>query len=210
MMRRLMLTLAALLALGLPAAASEEDLARAVEEIRQGRAAEAAAIYRALADAGDGAGQFNLGLLYLTGRGLPQNHAEALYWAWRARLSGVAEAPALIARMADLTTPDLRKSLAERLFADLQPRIDRGEGRAMLERAGVSLEVLPEPDLAGALVWQSLAAALEVPGADAARDATGRRMEAKDRLAAEAQAVEVLKDLCTKGLKDRPICAVAF
>jgi len=209
-MRRLILAFATLLTLGLPARASEEDLARAVQEIRQGRAAEAALIYRRLAEAGDGAGQFNLALLYLTGRGLPQNHAEALYWAWRARLSGVAGAPALIARMAEVSTPDLRTALAERLLADLQPRIDRGEGRAMLERAGVALEVLPEPDLSQALVWQSLAAALEVPGADAARDTTGRRMEAKDRLAAEAQAVEVLKDLCDKGLKDRPICAVAF
>ena len=62
-MRALILTLAALLTLGLPARATEDDLARAVEEIRQGRAAEAAGIYRSLADKGDGAGQFNLALL---------------------------------------------------------------------------------------------------------------------------------------------------
>lgn len=194
-----------------PAVAAEEDaLAAAAAAIRDGHPAEAAVMYRDLAEAGDGSGQYNLALLYLTGRGVPQSHREALFWAWRARLSGVAEAPALIGRMAAVTTPDLQKELAARLTAALQPRIDRGEGRAMLELSGVYLEVLPEPDLQQGLVWQALAAALDVPGAAEARDTTGARLTAEDRLAAEAEAVKVLADLCDKGLKGQTICAVAF
>lgn len=194
-----------------PAVAAEDDvLADAAAAIRDGRPAEAAALYRSLAEANDGPGQYNLALLYLTGRGLPQSHRDALYWAWRARLSGVPEAPALIARMAGVTTPDLRKELATRLSEALQPRIDTGEGRAMLELSGVYLEVLPEPDLKQGLVWQALAAALDVPGAAEARDTTGARLSAEDRLAAEAEAVKTLQDLCAKGLKGQTICAVMF
>lgn len=191
-------------------AAEEDAFSDAATAIREGHAAEAAAMYREMAKAGDGAAQYNLALLYLTGRGVPQSHRDALFWAWRARLSGMAEAPALIARMAEVATPDLRKELALRLIETLQPRIDAGEGRAMLELAAVYLEVLPEPDLTKGLVWQALAAALEVPGADEARDTTGARLTAKDRLAAEAEAVKTLSDLCAKGLKGKTICDVMF
>lgn len=191
-------------------AAEEAVLSEAVTAIREGRAAEAAALYRKMATDGDGAAQFNLGLLYFAGRGVPQSHRDALYWAWRARLSGVAAAPALIAKMADVTTPALQKELAQRLQADLQPRIDAGEGRAMLELSGVFLEVLPEPDLNNAFIWQALAAALEVPGAGDARDLTGKRMTAEERLKSEAQAIDVLKDLCTKGLKGATLCTAMF
>lgn len=191
-------------------AAEEDALSTAAAAIREGRAAEAAAMYRDMAEDGDGAAQYNLALLYLTGRGVPQSHRDALFWAWKARLSGVAEAPALIARMAEVTTPELRKELAQRLIDTLQPRIDKGEGRAMLELAAVYLEVLPEPDLTKGLVWQALAAALEVPGADVARETTGKTLTAKDRLAAEAEAVSTLSDLCAKGLKDHAICDMMF
>ena len=191
-------------------AAEEEVLANAATAIREGRPAEAAELYLGLAEANDGAGQYNLALLYLTGRGVPQNHRDALYWAWRARLSGVAEAPALIARMSDVATPDLRKELADRLTKALEPRIAKGEGRAMLELSGVYLEVLAEPDLKQGLIWQALAAALDVPGAAEARDTTGARLSPEDRLAAEAEAVTTLSDLCAKGLQGQTICDVMF
>lgn len=191
-------------------AAEEEALSIAAKAIHEGRAAEAAVLYRDMAEEGDGAAQYNLALLYLTGRGVPQSHRDALFWAWRARLSGMAEAPSLIARMSEVTTPDLRRELAARLIDALQPRIDMGEGRAMLELAAVYLEVLPEPDLTQGLVWQALAAALEVPGADEARDTTGARLTADDRLTAESEAVKTLSDLCGKGLKGQAICDVMF
>ena len=191
-------------------AGEEEALSDAATAIRDGRTAEAAAIYRDIAEGGDGPAQYNLALLYLTGRGVPQSHRDALFWAWRARLSGVDKAPALIARMAEVTTDDLRKELADRLIAALQPRIDAGEGRAMLELSAVYLEVLPEADLTKGLVWQALAAALDVPGAAEARDITGARMPAEDRLTAEAEAVKTLSGLCDKGLSGQTICKVMF
>lgn len=200
-----------LVAVTASAGAAEGDaLSAAAAAIRDGRTAEAAVLYRDLAEKGDGAAQYNLALLYLTGRGVPQSHRDALFWAWKARLSGVNKAPALIARMANLTTPDLRTDIARRLMDALQPRIDAGEGRAMLELAAVYLEVLPEPDLTKGLVWQALAAALDVPGASEARETTGARLTAEDRLTAESEAIKTLSGLCAKGLKGQAICDVMF
>lgn len=195
-----------LLCLALPAPAAE-PLDAAFRALQSGRAAEAVALYRRLADGGDGRAQFNLGLLYLNGLGVPQSHAEALYWGWRARLGGQPEAPALIVRLSPQATPALREVIAARITADLQPRIDRGEGRAMLEMAGVLLEITPKPDPARAFVWQALAAALGVEGAAAAREVTGAVLDPETRLEAEAQAQAVLADLCAKGMKGAPLCA---
>ena len=48
--------------------------------------------WRPLAEAGDAAAQFNLGLLYYDGLGLPQNYAEALEWFRRSADKGYAKA----------------------------------------------------------------------------------------------------------------------
>lgn len=199
-----------LLLAGTTVMAASDPLAEALDAVRAGRAAEAAAIYRRLAQGGDARAQFNLGLLYLDGRGVPQSHAEALYWAWRARLSGQREAPALLDRLSPVATPDLRETLTARIAADLMPEAEAGDGRAMLELAGVLIELAPEPDLTGGFVWQAIAAALEVPGAVEAREATGMLLDAKARLEAEAQVFVVLQGLCGKGLKGRALCSAVL
>ncbi|MBC2834798.1 sel1 repeat family protein [Paragemmobacter straminiformis] len=191
------------------AQAAPSTFARAIAAARAGDTATAAALFLPLARSGDAVAQFNLALLYYDGRGLPQNHAEALYWAWRARLAGRTEALALITRMADAATPDLRSAIATRIEADLHPRVTAGEGRAMLELSFVLTDILPEPDLTGAYVWQALSAAFETPNAIRARDATFARLDPKDRPAAQQRALETLKSLCDTGLGD-PVCTALF
>lgn len=214
-MMRLALSLCALLAVPAQAQtapaqiAETPDFSRAIAAARAGDTATAAALFLPLARAGDAQAQFNLALLFYDGRGLPQNHAEALYWAWRARLSGRPEAQPLIARMADAATPDLRKALAARITSDLDPRVKAGEGRAMLELSFVLLDILPEPDLVSAYVWQALSAAFETPNAVVARNATFARLDPKDRPKAQEMAMDQLKTLCQSGLTD-PVCAALF
>lgn len=183
------------------------SLASAITELRAGRAPEGAQMLLTLARAGDAQAQFNLALLYSQGIGVPQNDRETLYWAWRARLSGIAAAPALIEQMAPATTPDLRRELTSRITADLDPRIKAGEGRAMLERSVLLLDLLPEPDLQNAYVWQALSAALGTPHAGTARDTTLARIDPKDRLAAQDAAITTLRDLCSGGMQTRALCA---
>lgn len=203
--------LALLLAPGTVLAAEAPDpapatLAQAIDALRAGDAPQAATIFLALARNGDGDAQFNLALLYLEGVGVPQNAREALYWGWRARLSGIPAAPALLARLADEATPDLRQETAERITADLEARIDAGEGRAMLERSVLLADLLPEPDLQGAYVWQALAAALGTPAAAQARDATLEKIDPKDRLAAQQAAIDQLATLCRGAMAGQAIC----
>ncbi len=192
-----------------PAAAESPAFSQAIAAARAGDTGTAAALFLPLATSGDAAAQFNLALLYYDGRGLPQNHAEALYWAWRARLAGRPEAAALIARMADAATPELRQSIATRIEADLRPRVTAGEGRAMLELSFVLTDILPEPDLAGAYVWQALSAALETPNAVQARDKTFARLAPEDRSAAQQRAMDTLRSLCEGGLEDA-VCGALF
>lgn len=207
---RLALALSALLALPAQAQVTDApDFRRAIAAARAGNTSGAAALFLPLARGGDAQAQFNLALLFYDGRGLPQNHAEALYWAWRARLSGRPQAQALIARMADAATPDLRTALAARITADLNPRIKSGEGRAMLELSFVLLDLLPQPDIATAYVWQALSAAFETPNAVTARNASFARLSPEDRPKAQAQAMEQLKTLCQSGLT-RPVCTALF
>ncbi len=47
---------------------------------------------RRVAEQGDAAAQFDLGLMYLKGEGVPQDHAEAVKWYRRAAEQGLAEA----------------------------------------------------------------------------------------------------------------------
>jgi uncharacterized protein len=191
----------------LAAQAVGQDLAAALAELRAGRAPEGANILLSLARSGEAEAQFNLALLYSQGLGVPQNTREALYWAWRARLSGIGPANALIQRLAEAATPDLRTELVTRISADLEPRIVAGDGRAMLEQSVLLQELLPKPDLAAAYAWQALSAALGTPAAATARDATLMQIPAKDRLAAQDAAVAKLRDLCKTGMQGTAICA---
>lgn len=189
------------------AAQAAPDLGSAIETLRAGRAPEAAQMLLDLARAGDAEAQFNLGLLYAEGIGVPQNDRESLYWGWRARLSGVPAARALIDKLGEKATPALREELVTRIEADLAPRIQSGDGRAMLERSVLRLDLLPKPDLEGGYVWQALSAALATPNAAAARDETMARIDPKNRLAAQDAAIATLRDLCAGGMAGHPLCA---
>lgn len=189
------------------AAQAAPDLGAAIETLRAGRAPEAAQMLLDLARAGDAEAQFNLGLLYAEGIGVPQNDRESLYWGWRARLAGVPAARALIDKLAEKATPELREELVTRIEADLAPRIDSGDGRAMLERSVLRLDLLPKPDLEGGYVWQALSAALATPNAAAARDETLARIDPKNRLVAQDAAIATLRDLCAGGMAGHPLCA---
>jgi uncharacterized protein len=174
----------------------------------EGRHGEAAALFHGLALNGDGVAAYNLALLFATGRGLPQNDREARYWAWRARLSGVAGASALLGRLWPPDDGKQRKAIATRLEADLQPRAMAGEGAAMLQLAVVLETVRETPDRITAHSWQSIAAALDVPGALVARDETLSRLPASERAKAQDKALDAFAEWCKAQDQAPPACAI--
>jgi uncharacterized protein len=83
-----LLTFTALIA-ALPLAA---DFQAGLDAYQKGDYVTAAKEWRPLAEAGDPSAQFNLGLLYLDGHGVPQSSAEAANWFRRAAEQDYTEA----------------------------------------------------------------------------------------------------------------------
>lgn len=80
-MRSKRILLSLLLASALPVLA---DFQTGLDAYKKGDYVTAAKEWRTGADAGDPQAQFNLGLLYLDGHGVPQSYAEAAKWFHRA------------------------------------------------------------------------------------------------------------------------------
>lgn len=201
------LVLAGCMALAGPVLA--DPFKAALAEAAAGRHGAAAALFRELAAKGDPEAAHNLAVLFHTGRGVPQNHPEAAFWAWQARLSGVAAAQALIDRLMPLLPDDRRSALATRLEAAWQPLAEQGDGAAMLALATILVVVRPEPDATGAHAWRSVAAALDVPGAVAARDASLSAMDDAARLTAQDVALERFLDWCARQADAAPPACAA-
>jgi TPR repeat protein len=74
------------------AIASAADFAAGLAAYQKGDYLTAAKEWRPLAEEGDAADQYNLGLLYLDGHGVPQDSAEAVKWLKRSAEQGYTEA----------------------------------------------------------------------------------------------------------------------
>jgi uncharacterized protein len=77
------------LAIAIPALA---DFATGLAAYQKGDFTTAAKEWRTLAEDGDAASQYNLGLLYVDGHGVPQDYAEAVKWFRRAAEQGYTQA----------------------------------------------------------------------------------------------------------------------
>ena len=85
-MKRVVLTVAILLGLAAPAWAGFDEGVAAYE---RGDYATALREFRPFANQGYAAAQFNLGIMYDEGQGVPQDYAEALKWYRKAAEQGV-------------------------------------------------------------------------------------------------------------------------
>ena len=81
-MRALRTAVVLVLALALPAPVLAADLQAGAEAYDRGDYATALIEFRPLAEQGNANAQHALGVMYSKGRGVPQNHAEAVKW-WR-------------------------------------------------------------------------------------------------------------------------------
>ncbi len=80
------------LAVAIAAVPALADFHAGVDAYQKGDFVGAAKEWRPLAEAGDAIAQFNLGLLYLDGHGVPQSSAEAANWFRRAAEQDYTEA----------------------------------------------------------------------------------------------------------------------
>jgi len=80
------------LIVGPAAVAGAADFATGLKAYQKGDYVTAANEWRPLADQGDAPTQYNLGLLYLDGHGVPQDYTEAVKWFKRSADQGYTEA----------------------------------------------------------------------------------------------------------------------
>lgn len=181
-----------------------DPFATAMQNVRDGQHAAAAAGFHALAQQGDATAAHNLAILFALGRGVPQNRAEAAYWALSALFSGLEQA----APLADLMLAELgdvdRVGLATRLETLLSPKATKGDGQSMLALAVVLALVRPERDLLAAYAWQNIAAAQDISGADRARALTLSMMSPTEQAQAQGRAWSAFVDWCLAQMGDTP------
>lgn len=168
----------------------------------------AASIYGDLAARGNQYAQFNMALLFYAGEGVPQNYVEAYSWAWRAKLQGVVEAEALIKLLEGSISNEARSALAHTLMEEQSQKIRSGDGRAMLARAMIQSELLPNPDAIQSYVWQSMAVAVGITEATSFRDETFATLSTQNKLLAQQEAHNTFRDWCSNATKAAPSCTI--
>ena len=178
----------------------------AVAAYRAGDVGAAFAQFLILARAEMPQAQFNLALLYRQGEGVPQNRREALYWAWRARIGGVAQAGALVSDLLADVSADQRDGLADRLQADLAPARAAGNGRMIAASALVEAELRAKPDAMQVYVWYSIAAALSAQGAAKARDESYAALSPDLQSKAEDAALAGFQEWCARQVSTVQAC----
>ncbi len=164
-MRALRTVVVLVLALALPAPVLAADLEAGLEAYDRGDYATALEEWRPLAEQGDAGAQFNLGLLYDMGRGVPQNYAEAAKWYRLAADGGYDKAQFNLALMYNNGT-GVTQDYAEamkwfRLAAEQGDALAQYNLGVMYgNKNGVS------QDYVQAHMWYNLAAARLPPGED--------------------------------------------
>ncbi len=91
-MKRVALAVALLIALATP---SQADFQDGLAAFSRGDYAAALREWRPLAEQGYAGAQFYLGVMYATGRGLPQDYAEAVKWYRKAAEQGKQPEPTI-------------------------------------------------------------------------------------------------------------------
>jgi hypothetical protein len=181
----LLLTLAQPLRASEPVSASSDPFRAAVQAVTAGDFFRANELFLMLAEQDDHEAQFNLAVLLRAGKGLPQNFALALEWAWLAQLGGVARAPDIANSLIDTVLPATQVEIASRIDTRLRDRLSRGDREAIMQFVVFNRTILERPDLETAYVWSLIGAALGVQPAIEARDEIATEME--DRIIQSAQ-----------------------
>lgn len=173
--------LVALALTGAALAGPAEDLDAAIAAYGRGDYAAALQLLRPLAAQGNPGAQYNLGQMYRSGKGVPQDLGEAIKWYRRAAEQGDPLAQYNLGVMYD-EGRGLQQSHAEAMTW-YRKAADQGDPRA-LYNLGVMFEngqgVMPNN--AQAYMWYSLAA-FRFQGPDA--QARARVLQSRDRVAAK-------------------------
>lgn len=193
----------------LPHAVQSGEFSEAVMAARSGQAAQAVKMFQHLANDRNGPAQFNLSVMYARGQGVPQSDELALYWGWHSRFSGVGKAEVLTKYLSRGATKKLLDKVQKRLHDDLIQSVNAGQKSAMLSLGRVYLELTDPADREQALVWFTMAAALQEPNAHTWRDVVARGLDRETRLKAQDRAASLYLQWCQGHAEQNPnLCSL--
>lgn len=197
--------LAAILAIAVAApGAGAVTFDEAMEVYRAQRPDRAVSMFRELAKQGDTAAQTNLGVLEARGIGTPQSEASALYWLWRAALSGERRAAAMSSHLEARIPEAARNEVIDRLAGDLEAEARGGSVEALISLGRLEARLRQPRDPAVAYQWFALAAAFGSAVAGASREIVSEALSAPDRLEAQAQVATLFDEICRSLQDERP------
>ena len=183
-MKRVALAVARLIGLATP---SQADYQAGQAAYRLGDYATALQEFKPLAERGDARAQASLGFMYLFGRGVPQNHAEAAKWFRKAAEQGFAGAQCTLGLMYD-KGQGIPQDYAEALKW-YRKAAEQGETMAQFSLGTMCAVGQSVPkDYVQAHMWIDLAASRFAPGSK--RDLAIELREALAALLTPAQIAE--------------------
>lgn len=150
--------------------------------------------------------QLNIATLTARGDGIIQSDKDALYWAWRARLAGAAEAIPTIQYLTSRTTPDDQSAVAQQLRFAYMDQFEKGDVRAAFKLGRTLNEVYAPRDIQAAYVWFAIAAALDVPYAKALRETMSVELDTVTRAKSQDEATLRLTRWCLRQDEKPMVC----
>lgn len=181
----------------------------AVTLANDGKFTDAVLMFTTLAEHHEGPAQFNLSVMISKGQGTLQNQEDALYWAWRARFSGVTKAADLVKYLIFHTTPEEQENVATRLRFVYGEAFNSGNVEAAMALGRTYNETFATKDSTAAYQWFSIAAALNIKYANAFREAVALDLTQQERSVAQKNAKIILNTWCKNQDTPRPsVCGV--
>ncbi len=158
-------------------ASSDQTFNEAVQAVKDKNFQHAVKLFRLQAENDQHDAQFNLALLLEAGKGSPQNFADALTWAWSAKLGGIERAGELAQDLVKHLPEKSLQSVREQVLDRLKSRIDNGQVNAIPQIATFHLDMLEEPDYETAYIWYSIGVAFGLKSSLEARDEARQNIE---------------------------------
>jgi uncharacterized protein len=166
---------AVILVLSVAAPVAAGQLEDGLAAADNGDYATAIRLWRPLAEQGDAAAQFNLGLIYYKGQGVPQDYVAAAVWLRKAADQGVAAAQWSIGSMY-ANGRGVRQDYAAAV-SWYRKAADKGDANAQANLGGMYAEGHGVPqDYVLAHMWLNLAAAKGNKSGEIGRDMAAARM----------------------------------
>ena len=139
--------------------------------------------------------QYNLAVILKSGKGVPKDYTEALFWSWRARLGGIELAVDQSEELEGLVPEKSLKDLRERVRETLRVRVFDGDSAAISRLANYFLMIPDEPNYEKAYLWFLVSAALMQEGSAIGRDDVEKQLESEKVVKIQKEAFDLFQSL---------------